>query len=39
MNVNISLGFHIHNNLQLAIANTITAIKAGADEVDVSIGV
>ena len=37
-NVNISLGFHAHNNLQLAIANTITAIKAGADEVDVSIG-
>jgi len=38
MNINISLGFHAHNNLQLAIANTITAIKAGADEVDVSIG-
>ena len=37
-NVNISLGFHAHNNLQLAIANTITAIKAGADYVDVSIG-
>jgi len=37
-NVNISLGFHAHNNLQLAIANTITAIKAGADEVDVSVG-
>jgi len=27
MNINISLGFHAHNNLQLAIANTITAIK------------
>ena len=38
MNINISLGFHAHNNLQLAIANTITAIKVGADEVDVSIG-
>jgi 4-hydroxy-2-oxovalerate aldolase len=37
-NVNIFLGFHAHNNLQLAIANTITAIKAGADYVDVSIG-
>jgi len=38
ININISLGFHAHNNLQLAIANTITAIKAGADEVDVTIG-
>jgi len=38
ININISLGFHAHNNLQLAIANTITAIKAGADCVDVSIG-
>jgi len=38
MNINISLGFHAHNNLQLAIANTITAIKAGADYVDVSVG-
>lgn len=37
-NINISLGFHAHNNLQLAITNTITAIKAGADYVDVSIG-
>jgi len=37
-NINISLGFHAHNNLQLAIANTITAIKAGADYVDVSVG-
>jgi len=38
MNINISLGFHAHNNLQLAIANTMTAIKAGADYVDVSVG-
>jgi len=38
MNINISLGFHAHNNLQLAIGNTITAIKAGADYVDVSVG-
>ena len=38
ININISLGFHAHNNLQLAIANTITAIKAGADCVDVSVG-
>lgn len=38
MNINISLGFHAHNNLQLAIANTITAVKAGADYVDVSVG-
>lgn len=34
----VKLGFHAHNNLQLGIANVITAIKAGADEVDVSIG-
>jgi len=38
MNINISLGFHAHNNLQLAIANTLTAIEAGADFVDVSVG-
>lgn len=32
-----SIGFHGHNNLQLAIANTIEAVKAGADVVDSSL--
>jgi 4-hydroxy-2-oxovalerate aldolase len=35
---NLPLGFHGHNNLQLGIANTIAAIKAGAVSVDTSIG-
>lgn len=30
----ISIGFHAHNNLGLAIANTISAVKAGAVLVD-----
>ena len=38
MNINISLGFHAQNIVQLSIANTMTAIKAGADYVDVSVG-
>jgi len=38
LNSNVSIGFHAHNNLQLGIANTIAAIEAGADAVDVSIG-
>jgi 4-hydroxy-2-oxovalerate aldolase len=31
------LGFHGHNNLQLAVANSVAAIKAGASVIDVSI--
>ena len=31
------LGFHGHNNLSMAIANSITAVKAGAEFVDSSI--
>lgn len=31
------VGFHPHNNLQLAFANTIKAIEAGADFVDATI--
>ncbi len=38
VNTNIKIGFHAHNNLQLAIANTLSAIKSGADSVDASIG-
>lgn len=29
-NLNIDIGFHAHNNLGLAVINTITAIKSGA---------
>jgi len=36
--VGIPLGFHAHNNLQLAIANALVAIESGAEEIDVSIG-
>ena len=35
--LSISVGFHGHNNLGLAIANTIAAIEAGADSVDASL--
>jgi len=38
MNIETPLGFHAHNNLQLAIANIITAVESGADEIDVSVG-
>lgn len=33
----IKVGFHGHNNLGLAIANTLAAIEAGADSVDASL--
>jgi len=36
--VGIPLGFHAHNNLQLAIANALVAIESGAEEIDVSMG-
>jgi 4-hydroxy 2-oxovalerate aldolase len=32
--VSIDVGFHAHNNLGLAIGNTITALEAGADQID-----
>ncbi|MHC4405813.1 MAG: 4-hydroxy-2-oxovalerate aldolase [Planctomycetota bacterium] len=32
--LNIQVGFHAHNNLSMAIANTLAAIGAGADSVD-----
>lgn len=32
----ISVGYHAHNNLGLAIANTLTAIECGADYIDVT---
>ncbi|MCM3568061.1 4-hydroxy-2-oxovalerate aldolase [Neobacillus mesonae] len=32
--LSINVGFHAHNNLGLAIGNTITALEAGADQID-----
>ena len=32
--LSIEVGFHAHNNLGLAIGNTMTAIEAGADQID-----
>jgi len=32
--LNIQVGFHAHNNLSMAIANTLAAVQAGADSVD-----
>jgi len=34
--LNIEVGFHSHNNLGLAIANSLTAVKAGATILDVT---
>lgn len=34
--LNIEVGFHAHNNLGLAIANSLTAIKSGATILDVT---
>ena len=33
-NLNIPIGYHAHNNLGMAIANSITAVKAGALIID-----
>jgi len=38
MNTDTPIGFHAHNNLQLAISNSITAIESGAKSVDACIG-
>lgn len=35
---NVSIGFHGHNNLSLANANSLSAIEAGADFVDATLG-
>jgi len=32
--LSIEVGFHAHNNLGLAIGNTITALEVGADQID-----
>ncbi|MCK9376415.1 MAG: aldolase catalytic domain-containing protein [Syntrophobacterales bacterium] len=34
---NIKVGFHPHNNLQLAFANTLAAMRVGADIIDSSL--
>ncbi|TXI13921.1 MAG: nucleoid-structuring protein H-NS [Pedobacter sp.] len=36
-NSSACLGFHAHNNLHLALANTITAIECGVEYIDASI--
>ncbi len=37
-NIETSLGFYSHNNLQLAVTNVISAIESGADAIYVSVG-
>lgn len=36
-NIDVDVGFHAHNNLGMAIANTLSAIEAGCDAVDGSL--
>ncbi|OLN21788.1 4-hydroxy-2-oxovalerate aldolase [Domibacillus antri] len=35
--LSVNIGFHAHNNLSLAMANTLAAIQEGADRIDGSI--
>ena len=32
--LDVQVGFHAHNNLSMAVANTLAAVEAGADSVD-----
>lgn len=36
-NISCNIGFHGHNNLQLGLINTLTAIECGVDSVDATI--
>ncbi|MBD7937471.1 MULTISPECIES: 4-hydroxy-2-oxovalerate aldolase [Cytobacillus] len=36
-NIGVEIGFHAHNNLSLAMANTLAAIEAGATRIDGSV--
>ncbi len=36
-NLNIPIGFHAHNNLGLAVGNSLAAIEAGADYIDTTL--
>ncbi len=36
-NVNCKIGFHGHNNLEMALANTLSAIECGVDSIDATI--
>lgn len=36
-NLNINIGFHAHNNLSLAMGNTLAAIEEGATKIDGSV--
>jgi 4-hydroxy 2-oxovalerate aldolase len=36
-NLNVNVGFHAHNNLSLAMANTLVAIQEGATHIDGSV--
>lgn len=37
LNTNVPIGFHGHNNLQMGLINTLTAMECGAESVDATI--